>query len=73
MPWCYSKKKMSDDRSEIHLVQRNIFSTGQYFQALKKSYSGMHTDIKCLDCNKNYEKYSEKHIGSVIETLINSG
>ena len=31
-----SKKKLSDVRSEIHLVRRNIVSTGQSVRALKK-------------------------------------
>ena len=34
----YVKKSFSDFRSEIHLVRRNIGSTGQYFRAWKKLY-----------------------------------
>ena len=47
-PWCpdfFRKNFLSDVRSEIHLVRRNIVSTGQSVQALKKIYSGLRNDI----------------------------
>ena len=38
--WAYLKKVLSDVRSEIHLVQHNIISTGQSVRATK-NYSGL--------------------------------
>ena len=40
--WFFFKKKIfSDIQAEIHLVGRNIVSTGQPARALKKLYSGL--------------------------------
>ena len=45
-PDFFQNKFLSDVQSEIHLVQRNIVSTGQSVRALKKIYSGLkHTLI----------------------------
>ena len=40
-PDFFQNKFLSDVQSEIHLVQRNIVSTGQSVRALKKIYSGL--------------------------------
>ena len=37
-PDFFQKMFLSDARSEIHLVRRNIFSAGHSAQAFKKSY-----------------------------------
>ena len=41
----FSKKTLSDVRSEIHLVRRNNISIGQSVRALKILYSGLKVGV----------------------------
>ena len=70
----FSKKKLSDIRSEIHLVRSSIVSSGQFARALKKYILRLdlgiwralegNTDTRALKALGDSRHWDTRHLGT---------